>query len=315
MRHAIDHLGVKGSTLVIRNGKTWLKFATGNQADTSYLINSVQKSMTAAMIMREVQKSKLKLSTKLSRFYGAIPGADKVRISNLLNMTSGLDLKPGEELGEDIFRSDEDNFQSDIKKTYFNPRMLGKWHYTSVNYVYLCGILTQLTHKSYERLFRDTYIKPLHLKQTEFLWSSKQKLLKSNWVPGYEKVAGQYQHVPHAEAIKDAHDELGAGSIVMSNSDLAKVMRLILTSKFLTKQSRKELYQSTAPSYYNGGFYNLKHYKIANGAGEGYYTFFRSAHDGKTMLIVQANHTAKGKFVKIKKRINRIMDFMTYFDR
>lgn len=314
MRHAIDHLGVKGSVLAIRNGKTWLKFATGNQADTSYLINSVQKSMTAAMIMREVQKGKLKLSTKLSRFYEGIPGADQVRISNLLNMTSGLDLKPGEKLGEDIFRSDEDNFQTDIKKTSFNPKMLGKWHYTSVNYVYLCGILTQLTHKSYEQLFRDTYIKPLHLKQTEFLWSSKKKLLASNWVPSYEKVDGQYQHVPHADAIKDAHDELGAGSIVMSNTDLAKVMQLILTSNFLTNKSRELLYHSVAPSYYNGGFYNLKRYKMANGAGEGYYTFFRSTHDGKTMLIVQANHTAKGKFVKIKKKINRIMDFLTYFD-
>ena len=59
MRQAIHRLGIKGSALVIKDGIPWLNYATDNKTDTSYLINSVQKSMTATMVMREVEKGKL----------------------------------------------------------------------------------------------------------------------------------------------------------------------------------------------------------------------------------------------------------------
>ena len=75
--------------------KPVLNYATNNSTDTSYLINSVQKSMTAAMVMREVQKGKLSLDYKLSKYYPNVDGADSVKISNLLDMTSGLDLQQG----------------------------------------------------------------------------------------------------------------------------------------------------------------------------------------------------------------------------
>ena len=88
MRRAINRLGIKGSVLVTSNMKPVLNYATNNSTDTSYLINSVQKSMTAAMVMREVQKGKLSLKDKLSKYYPNVAGAQKVRISNLLDMTS-----------------------------------------------------------------------------------------------------------------------------------------------------------------------------------------------------------------------------------
>ena len=192
MRQAIDHVGVKGSVLVINHGKVLLNYATDNKPDTSYLINSVQKSMTAAMVMHEVEKGKLKLSDKLAKFYPNVEGADSVKISNLINMTSGLDLQTDQQLGTPEFISDEANIKHDAQYTVFDASKLGKWHYTSVNYIFLCGILSKLEKKSYEQLFHDTYIKPLNLTHSEFLWSDKAKLLASHWVPGYEMREGEY---------------------------------------------------------------------------------------------------------------------------
>ncbi|WP_201725806.1 serine hydrolase domain-containing protein, partial [Lactobacillus helveticus] len=113
MRQAIDRLGIKGSVLVTSNRKPLLEYATNNSTDTSYLINSVQKSMTAAMVMREVQKGKLKLDDPLSKFYPNVDGADNVKISNLLTMTSGLDLETDQQLGTPKFISDEANIAHD----------------------------------------------------------------------------------------------------------------------------------------------------------------------------------------------------------
>lgn len=314
MRRAISHLGIKGTVLVTSDRKPILNYATENSTDTSYLINSVQKSMTAAMVMREVEKGKLSLDDPLSKYYPNVQGADSVKISNLLNMTSGLDLQRGKQLGTPEFISDEANIKHDEKYTLFDGRKLGKWHYTSVNYIYLCGILAKLEHKSYEQMFRQTYIKPLKLKQTEFLWSSQAKLRAANWVPGYEKQNGQYVKVNYADAVKDAHNELGAGSIVMSNNDLAKTIEYILHGDLLTKQSRKILFTGKAPTYYNGGFYNYKKYKSANGAGEGYYTFMRATKHGKDMIIIQDNHTTAGHFGKIRRKVNHIMSMMLHFN-
>lgn len=303
---------VKGSVTVIRNGKTWLNYATGNKADTSYLINSVQKSMTATMVMREVEKGKLSLEDTLSEFYPQVPGADHVKISNLLNMTSGLDLKKGKKLGTKVFVSDKDNLKHDIKKTTFSMKKLGKWHYTAINYVLLCGIISKIEHKSYEQLFRRTFIKPLNLQNTEFLWSDKEKLAESYWVPGYvfNDIDQAYERVPHKKAVLDAHNELGAGSVVMSNHDLLKTIKYILTGDVLSDQSRSVLFKGKLPKFYNGGFYNWSEYKIANGAGEGYYTFMRATPDAKNIIIIQSNRTTKGKFKAYKNEVNNIMSMM-----
>lgn len=313
MRQAINRLGIKGSVLVTSENKILLNYATDNGTDTSYLINSVQKSMTAAMVMHEVEKEKLNLNDTLVQFFPNVAGAGSIKISNLLNMTSGLDLKHGQSLGTKDYISDQANLAHVEKNTVFNAKKLGKWHYTAVNYIFLCGILSKLEHKSYEKLFRATYIKPLKLRQTEFLWSRKKQLQESNWVPGYEKKGGAYVQVEHKEAVKAAHDELGAGSIVMSNADLQKTLIYILNGKLLTPQNRQVLYKGQAPKYYNGGFYNLTNYKAANGAGEGYYTFVRSTKNGKDIIIIQANHTKKGEFTKIKKKIDCIMSIMLHF--
>lgn len=298
---------IKGSVLVIKNGKPWLKYATANKTDTSYLINSVQKSMTAALIMQLVQKKKLSLNDKLSKFYPDVPGASQVTVENILNMTSGLDIAPGESLGTENFVSEHDNMQSNIKKTVFDKDSLGKWKYTSLNYIYLCGILSKIENKDYTQIFKEAYIDKLNLKHTEFLWASKQKLLASHWVPGYEKKNGKYVKVPYKDAVREAHNELGAGSIVMSNHDIEVVMKYILGGKMLTEASKKKLYAAKAPSYYNGGFYNRPTYKAANGAGEGYNTFFRSTNDGKDMIIIQSNKIKAGKFDKMRQKLNNIM--------
>lgn len=307
MRQELDQLGFKGSFFVMKNGKTWLDYATANLTDTSYLINSVQKSMTAAMIMKEVQDHKLSLNDSLAKFYPTIPSAKKIKIKHLLTMKSGLSLEEGESLGAEHFVSDKDNIEQDLHKTVFTKAKFGEWNYDSINYVYLCGILTQLEHKSYEELFNETFVEPLQLENTTFLWASQAELFQNNWVPGYSYKNGHFVISSYKAAVKEAHNELGAGSVIMSNYDIVKVMQYMLGGEMLTAKSRKLLYKGVAPSYYNGGLYNNPDFKMANGAGSGYYTFLRMNKDAKTMILIQSNQVDDANFVPIKVKISRIM--------
>jgi len=78
----LDQKGFSGSVLIVKDGKTVFQTSRGysnysdgvlNDANTAYEIDSVQKSMTAALVMKEVQKKKLRLSDKLHKFYPEIP--------------------------------------------------------------------------------------------------------------------------------------------------------------------------------------------------------------------------------------------------
>ncbi|KRK95153.1 serine hydrolase domain-containing protein [Companilactobacillus futsaii] len=164
----LDQKGYSGTLLVIKNGKPiyetsrgFADYANGinNDKDTTYEIDSVQKSMTAAMIMKQVQDGKLKLSDKLAKFYPQIPGSRKITIRQMLDMTSGLILKGN--IGPSRILSDEDIIHEDINNIKFSNFLHGKWDYQAINFNLLSGILEKLTGDSYHQLFIDTFVKKL----------------------------------------------------------------------------------------------------------------------------------------------------------
>lgn len=296
------------SVLVIKNGQKVMQESTSNQNDTSYLINSVQKPLTAAMVMRQVERGKLSLNDRIKHFYPEIAGGNTIRVRDLLNMTSGLELPRGVQIPPKFYTSDQANINRLVKKAQFAKHLYGTEKYNSLDYVLLCGILSQVTHRSYEDLFRQTYVNRLHLRHTGFLWNSPAKLKAIGWQAGHMRQKGHrnFKKRDLSKAILDAHGELGAGSVVMSASDLSKCVSAILNGTLLKKQSRDLLFKGPAPKYYGGGFYNFPKFKAANGAGEGYYTFLRTSKNGKDMMIVDSNYTIEGKFGKFRKAANKL---------
>lgn len=307
MRQNVAKMGLPASSvLVMKKGKVVINESTSNETDTSYLINSVQKPLTGALVMREVEQGKIKLNDKLNKYFPKIAGGDTVKVKNLLRMTSGLYLPKGVLIPPKVYTSDRDNLDRLVKASRFNRAELGTEKYNSLDYVLLCGILSKVTRKSYETLFRQTYINRLHLSHTGFLWDDPAKLKAIGWQQGHirSRKSKVFKKRSMRHAILDAHGELGAGSVVMSAKDLAKAVAAILNGKLLTKNSRDTLFKGPAPKYYGGGFYNFPKYKAANGAGEGYYTFLRSSKNGKNILIIQSNYTISGKFQKFRKLPN-----------
>lgn len=304
-------------SLVVKNGKTLINMGQKPKAAKIYLINSVQKSLTAALVLKAVQEHKLKLTDALSKFYPDVPGSKKIQIKDLLDMTSGLDIKVGSQLGTAKFVSDTASLKENIQKTVFNQvATYGQFHYTSLNYVYLCGILAKVTGQSYESLFTKTYIQKLHLKRTAFMWHVNPKRTTVAVGQQMQKVAGHKhraaQAVNWSQAVLDAHNALAAGSVMMSTSDLARVMQYILGPKFLSSKMRGYMSQGKAANaYYNCGFYNKPAGKAANGAGDGYYTFLRISPNNRRILIVQTN-VMNNKFSKLKPIIDSIMQLVNH---
>lgn len=139
-------------------------------ADTKYRIGSISKTFTAAMIMQLVDEGKLKLDTKLSKFFPEVRNANRIYIKDLLRHQSGLfdftseesyptfmeEPKTKQEMLE-IFRSQEPVFEPGAKNEYSNT-----------NYVLLSFIAEDVSGKTFSELLQEKIVKPLGLKNTYY---------------------------------------------------------------------------------------------------------------------------------------------------
>src|SRR5438132_4949918 len=71
-------------------GTTLLGAVSPPRADTHFRIASNTKTMTAAVIVLLAQEGKLSLDDPVSKYVPSVPDADKITITELLKMRSGL---------------------------------------------------------------------------------------------------------------------------------------------------------------------------------------------------------------------------------
>ncbi|MFC6323503.1 serine hydrolase domain-containing protein [Companilactobacillus baiquanensis] len=296
----LDQKNFSGTILVVRNGKVLYSTSKGyadkdnkykNKDNTSYEIDSIQKSLTAALIMKQVELGNLALSDKLSKFYPSVPGSHKITIRQMLDMKSGLIL-PGD-IGPQKVLSDQSIISSDIKRIRFSRALYNNWYYSPINFNLLSGVLEKVTGQSYRHLFYESYIKQLNLKQTEFAYSHYLKSAdKSTGYTNIDPISGasSYGH-PFNITKFETFDELGTGQVFMSAHDLYKVENYILAGNMLTAASREELFVPASVSNYGGGFYNTYNDHFANGWGYGFQGIVHLSSDGKNAVIVLSNYS------------------------
>ncbi|WP_125712546.1 serine hydrolase domain-containing protein [Companilactobacillus kedongensis] len=298
--HLLDQKNFSGTVLVVRDGHVLYSTSQGysdrqekhkNHFNTSYEVDSIQKSMTAALLMKQIELGKLSLDDKLSKFYPSVPGSSKITIRQMLDMKSGLIL-PGD-VGPQKVLSDQAIISSDIKRIKFSHALYNNWYYSPINFNLLSGILEKVTGQSYRHLFYESYIKKLDLKHTEFAYSHRLK--SANKATGYTNLdpisgASSYSH-PFNITRFETFDELGTGQMFMSAHDLYKVENYILAGDMLTKASRAELFVPASVSDYGGGFYNKYNDHYSDGWGYGFQGVVHLSSDGQNAVIVLSNYS------------------------
>lgn len=126
-------------------------------------IASLNKSFTGIGIQRLINQGKLKPATKLSRFFPQTSNAANITVDQLLKHTSDL---------QDIAQDSPKVMKTDRQRFDFiqhNVTATGNytWLYANSNYGLLAGILSRLTHQSYEQWVQTNIIKRAHLTHTK----------------------------------------------------------------------------------------------------------------------------------------------------
>jgi CubicO group peptidase (beta-lactamase class C family) len=128
---------------------------------TKYKIGSITKTFTAVMIMQLIEEKKLRMETKLHKFFPKVAKSDSISIYDLLYQRSGIP----DYINHDTLTLEEEN-AADIKsaiyskienyKSRFTPG--SKFEYSNSNYYLLGGILEKITKKTYQENLNERIV-------------------------------------------------------------------------------------------------------------------------------------------------------------
>lgn len=259
-----------GSVSVFVNGKEVYKRHYGyssldpkvavNDA-TLFRIGSISKTFTAALVMKQIELGKLKLTDPLSNWFPTIANSRKITIKHLLSHQSGIYNFTNDATylqWNTQLHSQKDLLERIVR--YPNVFMPGeKTEYSNSNYVLLTWILEEVSGEKYAGLLEKWILKPTGLKQTFFTTDSAMPLAESytrttDWV----KSAETHESIP-----------LGAGSIVSTPTELNRFLVALLSGQLLRPESLDAMKSISAERFGLGlikvPFYNYTGYGHTGG--------------------------------------------------
>ncbi|MCT3030772.1 serine hydrolase domain-containing protein [Pediococcus parvulus] len=295
-----------GTILIVKNGQPIYDQGYGyanfqkqgfNTAQSEYQILSMQKSMTATLLMQQVEAGRLRLTDRLAQFYPNIPGAKKMTIRSMLNMTTGL------RIHNFSTRSLSGSGVVDYAAHHvqFLPNQNHKWSYQPVNYTLLAGVLQRVTHRTYYQLFNQHIIRLLDLHHSGFVMLAK----RANWLSTpyhnqpFSDDSANYLHAFH-ESPANQHNELATGNVYMNASDFYKVSRAILQARFVSVENTQILHDAAGNRKgYAGGLYHEKNGGYwSHGVGYGEESGMMISGDGQNAVIMLSNYRRKNSMLK-----------------
>lgn len=204
-------------------------------ANTKYRVGSISKTFTTVLVFKAIEEKKLKLNTKLKKFYPEIKNSNKITIEHLLHHRSGIFNFTN---GEDYFDwntevKSEKEMLDIIVKGGNTSKPDEQFEYSNSNFVLLSFILEKVYNKSLGELLNEKIIQPLNLEYTaaggKIDVSDNQALSfvhKRSWVKEVET---------------DASITLGAGAFISSPSDLIKFSKALFEGKLISEENLKKM--------------------------------------------------------------------------
>lgn len=204
---------------------------------------SVGKTLTAIVILQMVEEGKLMLETPINRFIDGVPNGNIVTIEHLVAHTSGLP-----SMSEDP----EANTQaSKLKLTdevswlrqrgaLFCPGQF--WRYSNSGYALLGAVIEEIDGMSYAQAVTSRLIAPLGKTRMRIVARSSD----SDFVNLPTNFPKQSFHPSQAGA---------AGSVVASADDMIRLWDTLLSDKYLSTQTTRDMFAKLYPMFDQGTYY------------------------------------------------------------
>ena len=311
VRNVMAKHHVRGNILVVKNGKTqtvtygygyWGHRINNNNSKLVYPSASLQKFITAAMIMQLMEETKntsqkFDQNTYISRWYPQLKNSSKITVGNLLTHTSGI-ATGNTETNRGINYSEQNAVNWVISHANAtSTKEPGKdFIYNNTNYILLAGIISKITGKSYATNLNERIVKKLGLSRT-FVASqvpnNKIKAVSYNWNKHNYKNGISMKNTVASQIV-------GAGNLYTTPSEYYKIQVALTNGKILNKtQFYNMTHLSSRKSSYSGGLYIKKNNKLKLAYGDikntHFGTWVQLSNDNKNGIVMFLNQTDNNK--------------------
>jgi CubicO group peptidase (beta-lactamase class C family) len=251
-----------GSVLVSKNGRVLLEKGYGyknfgsktqNDDQTVFMIASITKQFTSAVILKLAEQKKLALTDPLTKYFPSFTCGDKVTIYHLLTHTSGIaDYTQDSTFMKDVVNRVEKPLSVSAaliqyQKSDFAPG--SDWKYSNQGYQLLGEIISKVSGMSYFQALRKYIFHPLHMKHSGFDFAG----LKSA-----DKATGYWTYPENGKSeeatIIDSAGSYAAGSIYSTVGDLYKWHQGLQHYKIVGKTLMDQAYTPYKNHYGFGWF-------------------------------------------------------------
>jgi D-alanyl-D-alanine carboxypeptidase len=244
-------------------GVAELNGTTPLRADTHFRAASNTKTMMAAVIVLLVQEGKLRFDDSVSKYVEGVPNGDRITISQLLKMRSGLyNYTSAPEFGESLDR--------DPTRAWTPQELLGiafrrpnismpgnEYNYCNTNYVLLGLIAEKLEGAPLAKIFQDRLFGPLGMKRT-LLPANTSSTIPEPYSHGYMYGSSSYALVdatypddlraaakagtlkPNDDTGQNPSYAFAAGNAISTANDLAIWMRALVGGKLFDANYQRQ---------------------------------------------------------------------------
>lgn len=226
----------KGDTIVFKNAYGYYEANRGlrSNGNTKYKIGSVTKTFTATMIMQLVEAKKLRLETKISRFFPKIAMANYISVNDLLQQRSGIMdyVNADETFKEKLITGESREDLLDRIADYeaiFEPGT--KHMYSNTNYYLLGCIIENITKKSYAENLKELIVDKIGLKNTYYTTDKTDISKRESY--SYLFNGTYWEQFPEW----DNSIAFASGGITSTPDDLTLFISSLFDGKLVTKSS------------------------------------------------------------------------------
>ena len=259
--------------------------------DTVYQSGSTGKQFTATLVMMLVEKGKIKLDAKVSKYIKGTPKSwEKITIRHLLTHTSGLKnydnyINPQRDYTDEQLIKLSESYPLD-----FEPGE--KWKYSNTGYMVLGVIIKKVSGKFYGDLLHENIFIPLGMKTAGVVDTRK---IIPNRAAGYELVNNDLQNQAY---VPPSLSRTADGTLYMTVLDFSKWDAALYTDKLLKKSDLDlmftpvKLNNGKTFSYGFGWFIgDMNGHRLIEHGGEfqGFSSYISRYVDDKLTIIILSN--------------------------
>lgn len=257
-----------GAVSIAQNGKEIYTRSFGQKNLTQEILNpeklryqmgSITKMFTAILIAKLVEKKRISYEDKLVKYFPEMPNSKKIKISHMLNHTSGLKgfIVKDDNMPEWLFepvKSSEIINEIVRQGIAFEP---GKGlKYSNGAYYLLTKIVEKKYKKTYKEIVEEKILKPLGLTKINSIAASDR----------YSDIARPYEKLEKWTEVQDFYfpNVAGVGDMIASPQDLNRFIHSLFEHKVVKKETLLEMLPKGEKTFGYGimavPFYNQKLY-------------------------------------------------------